>query len=123
LQLAGRITLSLAAGLITAGGLYDVFVRRLPANLSTMCGENPAAAKLVRELLRALGGALVAVGLTVAAMVNLDGVCTLRSRLMLVVLLVVPSEGLNAFSMYRVGSPFYVPLGFVLLVLVGVWWS
>jgi hypothetical protein len=123
LHLAGRITISLAAGLITAGGLYDVFVRRLPANLSAMCGENPAAARLARELLRALGGALVAVGLTIAAVVNLDGGCDLRSRMMLVLLLVVPSEGVNTFSMYRVGSPFYVPLGFVLLVLVGVWLS
>jgi hypothetical protein len=37
-----------------------------------------------------------------------------------VLLLVLPSEGLNALGMRRVGSPYYVPLGFIFLVMVGV---
>ena len=116
----GRITLNLAAVLITGGGLYDISVRRLPSNLSTMCHGNPLSAKLARELLRALGGSLVAIGLTTAALVNLNNGNDQRSRLLLVLLLVVPAEGMNAIGMYRVGSPFYVPLGFILLVLLGV---
>jgi hypothetical protein len=114
----GQVTLNLAAALITGGGLYDIFVPGLPANLSVMCNGNVLAAKLARELLRALGGCLVAVGLTTAAVANVG--YDQHSGLALVLLLVVPSEGMNAISMYRVGSPFYVPLGFILLVLVGV---
>jgi hypothetical protein len=61
-----RIMLYCAAALIAIGGLYDVFVPRLPSNLVAMCGGDERACKLVRELLRALGGSLVAVGATVA---------------------------------------------------------
>lgn len=122
MHIIGQIALNLAAALITSGGLYDISIsfRKLPANLSTMCRGNPLAAKLARELLRALGGCLVAIGLTTAAVVNLDIGYDRRSRLALVLLLVVPSEGMNAICMYRAGSPYYVPLGFVLLVLLGV---
>jgi hypothetical protein len=122
LHTIGQIALNLAAALITSGGLYDVCIsfQKLPANLSTMCGGNPLAAKLARELLRALGGCLVAIGLTTAALVNLDIGYDRRSRLAVVLLLVVPSEGMNAICMYRADSPYYVPLGFVLLVLLGV---
>jgi hypothetical protein len=115
----GQITLNLAAALITGGGLYDISVRKLPAKLSAMCHGSALAAKLARELLRALGGGLVAVGLTTAAVANINNGYDQHSRLMLVLLLVVPSEGMNAIGMYRVGSPFYVPLGFILLVLLG----
>jgi hypothetical protein len=40
--------------------------------------------------------------------------------LIVILVLVVPAEGLNAFCMYRVGSPFYIPLAFILLTLLGV---
>ncbi len=39
-----------------------------------------------------------------------------RARL----LLVLPSEGLNAVGMRRVSSPYYIPIGFILLTVVGV---
>jgi hypothetical protein len=39
---------------------------------------------------------------------------------MLVLLLVLPSEGINSLGMHRVGSPFLVPLAFTLLTLLGV---
>lgn len=120
MQTIGQITLNVAAALITGGGLYDISVRRLPANLSAMCHGSPLSAKLARELLRALGGSLVAIGLTAAAVVNFNNDIDQHSRLTIVLLLVVPSEGMNAIGMYRVGSPFYVPLGFILLVLLGV---
>jgi hypothetical protein len=95
-----------------------VFTPQLPRNLIAMCGGDKRALKLVRELLRALGGCLVAVGLTVAILVNSS---TFRDDLTrgLVLLLVLPSAGINAFSMYRVGSPFLAPLAFVTLTIVG----
>jgi hypothetical protein len=40
--------------------------------------------------------------------------------LVLILILVLPAEGINAFCMYRVGSPFYIPLTFVLLTVAGV---
>jgi hypothetical protein len=115
-----RILLECTAGLIVLGGLYDVFVPRLPANLLTACGGDQRAARLVRELLRALGGALVAIGLAIAALAAGFGLQNRREALLLVLLLVVPSEGINSFCMYRAGSPFYIPLAFVLLALLGV---
>ena len=115
-----RIVLYSAAALITLGGLYDVFVPRLPANLLAMSGGDERAGKLVRELLRALGGSLVAVGATVALLVSRLGPLDRPRTLVLILLLVLPSEGINSFSMYRVGSPFLVPLAFTLLTLLGV---
>jgi hypothetical protein len=92
----------------------------LPPNLGAICGDNNSARKLVRELLRALGGSLVAVGTTVAALVNTSTPETTHRTLLLILLLVVPAEGINSFSMRRVGSPFYVPLAFLLLTVIGV---
>jgi hypothetical protein len=117
-----RIILYCAAALITLGGLYDVFVPRLPPNLVAVCGGDERACKLARELLRALGGSLVAIGATAAFLVSRSGAQDQdRPRtLMLVLLLVLPSEGINSLAMYRVGSPYLVPLAFTLLMLLGV---
>lgn len=118
--LTGQIMLYCAAALIALGGLYDVFVPKLPANLAAMCGGEERQRRLVRELLRALGGALVAVGAAMALLVNGMGPQNRPRTLAAVLLLVLPAEGTNSFCMYRVGSPFYVPLSFVLLTVVGV---
>jgi hypothetical protein len=40
--------------------------------------------------------------------------------LVLILILVLPADGINAFCMYRVGSPFYIPLAFVMLTVAGV---
>jgi hypothetical protein len=115
-----RIVLNSAAALIFFGGLYDLLTPKLPPNLTAICGDNDRAKKLVRELLRALGGSLVAVGATVAALVNTSTPQTLHRTLLLIPLLVVPAEGINSISMRKVGSPFYVPLAFLLLTVLGV---
>jgi hypothetical protein len=115
-----RIVLNGAAALIVLGGLYDLLTPKLPPNLTAICGDNERARKLVRELLRALGGSLVAVGATVASLVNTSTPETLRRSLLLILLLVIPAEGINSFSMRKVGSPFFVPLAFLLLTLLGV---
>jgi hypothetical protein len=120
MPIAARILLEIAATLIAAGGVFDLFVPRLPTNLSAMCGENEQARKLARELLRALGGALVAVGVAVFTLVATSGAQVSLVTLALILILVLPAEGINAFCMYRVGSPFYIPLSFVSLTLLGV---
>jgi hypothetical protein len=115
-----RIVLNSAAALIVLGGLYDLLTPKLPPNLAAICGDNDRARKLVRELLRALGGSLIAVGATIAALVNFSTPETTHRNLLLILLLVVPSEGINSISMRKVGSPFYVPLAFLLLTVLGV---
>ena len=113
----GRIVLETAAAFIALGGCYDLFTPRLPQNLVLQCGSDPRALKLVRELLRALGASLMAIGVTVALLAAAPG--DVKHRLLLVLLLVLPAEGVNSFSMRRVGSPFYIPLAFALLTLLG----
>jgi hypothetical protein len=115
-----RIVLNSAAALIVLGGLYDLLTPKLPPNLAAICGDNDRARKLVRELLRALGASLIAVGATIAALVNTSTPETTHRNLLLILLLVVPSEGINSYSMRKVGSPFFVPLAFLLLTILGV---
>ncbi|MGA3345011.1 MAG: hypothetical protein ABSC76_09110 [Terracidiphilus sp.] len=120
MPIAARIMLNCAAALISLGGLYDVLIPKLPSNLVAMCHGDEQACKLVRELLRALGGSLFAVGATVALLIDGMGLQNPSRTLILVLLLVVPAEGINAFCMYRVRSPFLVPLAFTLLTALGV---
>jgi hypothetical protein len=115
-----RIVLNSVAALIVLGGLYDLLTPKLPPNLAAFCGDNARARELVRELLRALGGSLVAVGATVAALVNTSTPETHHRTLLLILLLVIPAEGINSYSMRKVGSPFYIPLAFILLTTLGV---
>ncbi len=117
---AAIIVLDLSAALVASGGLYDVFMPRLPSNLREICGGNQQAQVLVRALLRALGGCLIAIGIAVAILANGPVRDGQRWSLWLVLLLVVPSEGLNALGMRRVDSPYYVPIGFILLTVAGV---
>lgn len=120
MHLLPRIVLLTVAALITLGGLYDVFAPRLPANLTAHCGGDERACRLARELLRALGAALVAIGLAVALLVAASGADVPPLTRVVILLLVVPSEGVNAVAMSRFGSPFYIPLAFVLLTCLGV---
>lgn len=120
MPIVARILLETAATLIAAGGIFDLLVPRLPPNLSALCGENEPARKLARELLRALGGALVAVGIAMFTLVATSGAHVQAVTLVLILILVLPAEGINAFCMYRVGSPFYIPLAFVMLTVAGV---
>ena len=106
--------------LIACGGLYDLFTPHLSPNLLSICAGNAAAERLVRELLRALGGALVAIGVTVTLLVSLCGHPVSHFILIVTLILVLPAEGVNALSMYRVRSPYQVPLAFAVLTLIGV---
>ena len=120
MSLIARIVLNSAAALIVFGGLYDLLTPKLPLNLAAICGDNERAQKLVRELLRALGGSLVAIGATVAVLANTSTPQTVHHNLLLILLLVIPGEGINSYCMRRVGSPFYIPFLFLLLTVFGV---
>jgi hypothetical protein len=115
-----RAVIAISGLLIALGGLYDLFTARLPLNLLAICGVNHRAQSLVRELLRALGGALTAIGASVCAIAAAAHPVPATPALLLILLLVLPAEGINAFAMSRVGSPWKFPLAFALLTLVGV---
>jgi hypothetical protein len=114
-----RIVLMIAAVCIASGGLYDVFTPRLPSNLAARCSGNEAARVVIRELLRALGACLVAIGAAVATVATSMDLRHDRRAIALILTLVLPSEGLNALGMRRVGSPYVVPMLFILLTVAG----
>lgn len=118
--LAARSILVVSGALIAFGGLYDLFAPRLPLNLLAICGVSHRAQSLVRELLRALGGSLTAIGFAVCAIALFAGPVPSRLQLALILLLVLPAEGINAFGMRRVGSPWRIPVAFAILTFLGV---
>ena len=119
MALAGRIILEIAAVLVALGGLYDLFVPGLPKNLHAICGQDERVQKLVRELLRALGCALAVIGIVCLYLIGASGSDLPARTIALVLILIVPTELTNAFCMHRVKSPFYVPLAFVVIALLG----
>jgi hypothetical protein len=117
--------LYVAAGLVVAGSMYDLFVPTVPANLlayqgATQATIDPRTAALELGLLRALGGCLLAIGATALVLVHGPVRRGERWAMLALVLLVGVSEGVNASQMVRFGSPFYAPLAFVGVMLVGV---
>ena len=113
-----QTVLTTAGAFIALGGLYDVLTPRSPPNLASNWGDNPQARKAIRELLRALG--LVGIGVTVAILA-LHSEPRGRYTICFILILVLPSEGANAFGMYRAHSPFFfVPLSFLALTALGL---
>jgi hypothetical protein len=120
-----------SGNLVIAGSMYDLFVLTVPSTHLAYLGVTPATmdprfAALDLGLLRALSGCLLAIGAT--ALVLMHGPIRRGERWvnLALVMLVGVSEGINAFQMARFGSPFYAPLTFVGLMLVGgglVWSS
>jgi hypothetical protein len=117
--------LYVAVSLIIAGSMYDLFVPSLPANLLAYQGVTQATidtrvATLDLGLLRALGGCLLAIGAT--ALVLVQGPIRRGERwaLLTLVMLVGVSEGINSYQMARFEAPFYAPLTYVGIMLVGV---
>jgi hypothetical protein len=119
MHLAARIVIAISGLLIAMGGLYDLLAPRLPLNLLAICGVNHRAQNLVRELLRALGAALIAIGSAVCAIAIAAGPVLTGSEVVLILLLVLPAEGVNALAMHRMGSPWRFPAAFALLTLIG----
>ena len=118
MERTGLVILDFSAALIAAGGFYDIFAP-LPANLRERCGTNEDARELVHELLRALGFCLVGIGVAVGLLANGPVRRGEFWSLAAILLLVVPAESMNSIAMRRVGSPYYFPLAFIGLTVVG----
>ncbi|MBV8816966.1 MAG: hypothetical protein JO022_01345 [Acidobacteriaceae bacterium] len=69
--------------------------------------------------MRALGGCLVAIGVSLGILVNTAGPEHNSTLIGLTLALVLPAEGTNSFCMWRVGAPYLTPLLFVVFTLVG----
>jgi hypothetical protein len=121
----GLVLLYLAGSLVIAGSMYDLFVPTVPPNLLAYQGVTPATidprvAALDLGLLRALGGCLLAIGATALVLVHGPIRRGERWAILALVMLVGVSEGNNASRMIRFGAPFYAPLTYVGIMLVGV---
>ncbi len=121
----GMGLLYVTGSMVIAGSLYDLFVPTVPANLLAYQGVtqatiDPRDADLDLGLLRALGGCLLAIGATALVLVHGPIRRGERWAMLALVMLVGVSEGINASQMIRFGSPFYAPLTFVGIMLVGV---
>jgi hypothetical protein len=117
--------LYVAGSLVIAGSMYDLFVPSVPSTHLAYLGVTPATmdskfAALDLGLLRALGGCLLAIGATALVLVHGPIRRGERWAEAALVMLVGVSEGINSVQMARFGSPFYAPLTFVGLMLVGV---
>jgi hypothetical protein len=117
--------LNCAAGLVILGGCFDMFIPSVPANLReylrvSVADLSPQLSSLLLGLLRALGGCLLAIGITAVLIINGPLKRGERWASWAVLLLIGLSEGINASQMWRFGSPYYAPLGFVALTIVGV---
>ena len=121
----GLIILNCAAALVLLGGCFDMLIPAVPANLLTYLGAtradiSPQVSSLLLGLLRALGGCLLAIGITSFLIINgpLRRGESWASWALLT--LIGISEGINASQMWRFGSPYYAPLAFVALTILGL---
>ncbi len=119
----GLILLNLAGVLVIAGALYDLLVPSVPANHLTYLGVpdrlDPRYAELDLAMLRSIGGCLLAVGVTTLILANGPIRCGEVWARVAVAILVGVAEGNNSYRMYEFGSPWYGPLGFAVLAVVG----
>ena len=122
---AAQVLLYLTATLVLLGGFYDLFAPAPPPHHLAFLGVtaqelDPRAASLLSALFRALGGALIGVGVGALVLIN-RGVCRGHGwATVTLVLLIGLTEGINAVQMYSVGSPYWAPLAFIALLLAGV---
>jgi hypothetical protein len=123
-KLALRI-LNCAAGFVLLGGCFDMLLPAVPSNLLSYMGivdSNPQAnaALLILGLLRALGGCLLAIGITALALINGPLKRGERWASWTLLLMIGLAEGINASQMWRFGSPYYFPLFFVAMTVAGL---
>ena len=122
---AGLIILNCAAALVMLGGCLDILMPAVPSNLLdyleiAKAEVSPQLSSLLLGLLRALGGCLLAIGITALLIIN--GPLRRREKWASWALLILIglAETINASQMWRFGSPYYWPLAFVALTAVGV---
>jgi len=123
-----KIALSIlngAAILVMLGGCFDMLIPAVPSNLLSYlevskADMSPHLSSLVLGLLRALGGCLLAIGITALLIINGPLKRGERWASWALLILIGLSEAINASQMWRFGSPYYGPLGFVGLTVVGL---
>lgn len=122
---AGLKILNCAAALVALGGCFDMLLPAVPSNLSDylkpgIVEVSPQLSSLVLGILRALGGCLLAIGITAFFLINGPIKRGERWASWALLILIGFSEGINASQMWRFGSPYYFPIAFVALTVVGV---
>ncbi len=124
LRRIGLVLLNVAGILVILGSLYDLLVPTVPSNhllyLGAVDGQlAPRYAQLDLAMLRSIGGCLLPIGLTTLILANgpiRRGESWAR---LTVIILVGISEGNNAYRMFPFDSPWYGPLGFALITVIG----
>ena len=124
-QTVGLKILNCAASLVMLGGCFDMLIPAVPSNLLgylevAKADMSPHLSSLLLGLLRALGGCLLAIGITALLIINGPLRRGERWASWALLILIGLSEGINASQMWRFGSPYYFPLAFVALTVVGV---
>ena len=102
-----------------------MLIPAVPSNLLayldvTRADASPQLSSLLLGLLRALGGCLLAIGITGLFIINGPLKRGERWASWAIVILIGLSEGINASQMWRFGSPYYFPLAFATLTVLGV---
>jgi hypothetical protein len=121
----GLIILNCAAALVMLGGCFDMFIPAVPSNLLGYLelarpDMSPHLSALLLGLLCALGGCLLAIGFTALMIINGPLKRGERWASWVLLILIGLSEGINAAQMSRFGSPYYFPLAFTALTVLGV---
>jgi hypothetical protein len=124
-QNIGFRILNCAATLVLLGGCFDMLLPSAPSNLAGFPGVakadiSPQLALLLLGLLRALGGCLLAIGITALLIINGPLKRGEKRAAWALPILIGLAESINASQMWRFGSPYYLPLVFVALTVLGV---
>lgn len=117
--------LNCAAALVMLGGCFDMLIPSVPSNLLgylevAKADMSPHLSSLLLGLLRALGGCLLAIGITALLIINGPLKRGERWASWALLILIGLSEGINASQMWRFGSPYYWPLALVALTVAGL---
>ena len=123
-RLYGLAILNISAALVIIGSLYDLLVPAVPPNHLRYIGAlDPAAmsrfARLDLAMLRSIGGCLLAIGVTCLLLINGPVRRGNGWARLAVVLLIGIAEANNAYRMYPFASPWYAPMSFAILAVVG----
>ena len=124
-QNLGLKILNSAAALVMLGGCFDMLIPAVPSNLLAyleiaQADMSPQLSSLLLGLLRALGGCLLAIGITALLIINGPLKRGQRWASWALLILIGLSEVINASQMWRFGSPYYWPLAFVALTVAGL---
>ena len=120
----GLVLLNVAGILVILGSLFDLLVPSAPENHLHFLGGSDGQfdrryEQLDLAMLRSIGGCLLPIGITTLILANGPIRRGERWARLTVAILVGVSEGNNAYRMFPFDSPWYGPLGFVLVTVTG----